>query len=100
MRPFWPPPADVGLRQGRPGTFEPDWRLPEALRATTRQWTRSGFDRGHLTPNAAVADPYGRVAQLETFLLSNVCPQAPHLNRGAWERLERVSEAQTAARGA
>jgi endonuclease G len=31
---------------------------------------------------------FGAQAQLETFLLSNVCPQAPALNEKVWERLE------------
>ena len=34
------------------------------------------FDRGHMAPNHAIATRYGREAQLETFLMSNVCPQA------------------------
>ena len=47
------------------------------------------FDRGHMTPNAAIAHCFGAEAQHETFLLSNICPQAPNLNQKVWEHLEQ-----------
>jgi hypothetical protein len=34
-----------------------------------------GFDRGHMTPNFAIASQYGSLAQLETFLITNISPQ-------------------------
>ena len=33
---------------------------------------------------------YGREAQLETFLMSNICPQKPNLNRQIWKNLESL----------
>ena len=48
----------------------------------------SGYDRGHMAPNAAIDYCYGEAAQLETFYMSNICPQTPTLNRGIWETLE------------
>jgi endonuclease G len=51
-------------------------------------FARSGFDRGHMAPNSAIARCYGAEAQLETFLLTNICPQSPALNEKVWERLE------------
>ena len=46
----------------------------------------SGFDRGHL---AAAANHIKSPTVLqETFLLSNICPQHPGLNRKLWKRLE------------
>jgi endonuclease G len=53
-------------------------------------YARSGYDRGHMAPNHAIDICYGREAQLETFLMSNICPQKPKLNRGVWERLEET----------
>ena len=57
-------------------------------RVTHHDFTGSGFDRGHMTPNNAIARCYGEEAQKETFLLSNICPQAPALNQKVWEHLE------------
>jgi endonuclease G len=41
-----------------------------------------------MAPNHAIDTRYGREAQLETFLMSNICPQRPNLNRRVWEKLE------------
>lgn len=53
-------------------------------------YTGSGYDRGHLAPNYAIATRYGKAAQTETFLMSNIAPQAPELNRGPWRELEQI----------
>ena len=51
-------------------------------------YTYSGYDRGHMAPNATIDYCYGQDAQRETFYMSNVCPQTPTLNRGVWAKLE------------
>jgi uncharacterized protein YgiM (DUF1202 family) len=43
------------------------------------------FDKGHNAPNSAIDGRYGVDAQLDTFKMSNVCPQAACLNEGAWQ---------------
>lgn len=53
-------------------------------------YTGSGFDRGHMAPNYAIATRYGKAAQTETFLMTNIVPQAPELNRGPWRILEQI----------
>ena len=40
--------------------------------------------------NWGVSICYGRDAQVETFLLTNVVPQTPALNRGLWDTLEKI----------
>ena len=70
----------------RMGTFHPDYRLPVTQRATLTDYIDSGYDRGHMTPSGDAADP---AEQQDTFLLSNVVPQTPALNRHAWEHIER-----------
>ena len=74
----------------RPSYFRIDERTKSRVRHD--DYTNSGYDRGHMAPNATIAGWYGEAAQLETFLMSNVCPQTPRLNRtgGAWETLERL----------
>jgi endonuclease G len=68
------------------GDFLTDLRT--SARVSHHDFTGSGYDRGHMTPNSAIAKCFGHQPQLETFLLSNICPQAPALNQKVWEKLE------------
>ena len=54
--------------------------------AETSDYTHSGYDRGHLLPSADRV--VSQAANDATFLLSNISPQRPALNRGIWSRLE------------
>ncbi len=68
------------------GGFLTDER--SAAHVKDADFRRSGYDRGHMTPNSAIMHDYGADAQLETFLLTNICPQSPALNEKVWEKLE------------
>lgn len=70
----------------RPERFEFDART--AARIEPDAYTGSGYDRGHLAPNYAIATRYGAKAQRETFLMSNVIPQRHALNAGLWKQME------------
>ncbi len=70
----------------RPERFEVDRRT--IARVESESYTNSGYDRGHLAPNYAIATRYGDAAQRETFLMSNVMPQKHGLNAGLWKQLE------------
>lgn len=72
----------------RPSGFKPDQRT--FSRINPKDYKSSGYDRGHLAPNSAISSEYGKEAQLETFLMSNIVPQKPDLNRKVWQRLERL----------
>ncbi|MFD2664223.1 MULTISPECIES: DNA/RNA non-specific endonuclease [Halomonas] len=76
--------AEVGDRPG----FRRDWRTLWPV--TPDSYLRSGYDRGHLAPNYAIARVHGPSAQHDTFLMSNMAPQRPDLNRRLWQRLEEV----------
>ena len=78
--------ADLGALD-REDSFRPDDRLPKGWpRITPADYTGSGFDRGHVCPNA---DRYSsREAADSTFLMTNMTPQTPDLNRGPWQKLE------------
>ena len=67
--------------------FRPDYQLPTRCRSYPRDYSRTGFDRGHLAPNAIF--DYSRSVQKETFLMSNIAPQKPKLNRRLWSKIER-----------
>ncbi|MBI5688539.1 MAG: DNA/RNA non-specific endonuclease [Verrucomicrobia bacterium] len=71
----------------RPEKFEVDRRT--AARVAPEAYSGSGFDRGHLAPNYAIATRYGTAAQRETFLMSNISPQRHSLNAGLWRELEQ-----------
>jgi len=49
-------------------------------------YTRSGYDRGHIAPNADFNDTYENA--LATFFIANVWPQTPNVNRVVWLKTE------------
>lgn len=55
-------------------------------RAEDADYVRSGYDRGHMCP--AGDNKWSETAMSQSFLLTNVCPQAPSLNRGDWNEME------------
>ena len=71
---------------GRANDFRPDFRIPEIYRADLADYAASGYDRGHLVSSADEQEL--ALQNSETFLLSNMCPQAPKLNRDIWRKLE------------
>ncbi|MDX1355948.1 DNA/RNA non-specific endonuclease [Vreelandella venusta] len=73
-------------RIGPRPNFKADWRTLWPV--GTDSYSGSGYDRGHLAPNYAIAAVHGRNAQVDTFLMSNMTPQRPNLNRQLWQRLE------------
>ena len=70
-------------------TFKPDYELPKQCRSYSKDYTHSGYDRGHNAPNAAF--DYSKKIQKETFLMSNIAPQAKWLNRKYWAKVEKLS---------
>ena len=53
---------------------------------TPSDYTGSGYDRGHLAPAADYK--FSQKATDETFVMTNMCPQTPELNRRNWLALE------------
>ena len=63
-------------------------------------YTKSGYDRGHMVPNYAMVTRYGKDTQKLTFRMSNISPQTPELNRGVWRDVEhRIADLWTARYG-
>ena len=83
---YYVPPGQTHQNGDRPEKFEIDYATSSKTRH--EDYTNSGYDRGHMAPNYAIATRYGDQAQAETFLMSNVVPQRPDLNRGPWRELE------------
>ncbi len=67
--------------------FYPDLGLPRGFhQVLPRHYTGSGFDRGHLCPHGDRAS--SNEASSATFAMSNMIPQAPNVNQGAWADFE------------
>jgi DNA/RNA endonuclease G (NUC1) len=81
-----------GLSQfERPMMYYADERLGQTERLDNRAFgTRDGvqYHVGHMVPNAAIDGQFGRLAQMETFFMSNMSPQWGSLNTGVWKDLE------------
>ncbi|XP_029366977.1 endonuclease G, mitochondrial [Echeneis naucrates] len=62
-------------------------------RSTNADYRGSGFDRGHLA--AAANHKSSQKAMDDTFYLSNVVPQNPHMNQNTWNNLEKLCRSLT-----
>lgn len=72
-------------RAERQNRFRKD-TIPGLLTASNSDYLRSGYDKGHLAPAADMA--WDQEAMDQSFFFSNISPQTPRLNRGAWKFLE------------
>ena len=84
--------ADLG-QAPRQNNFRPDAALPRQFyQVSPASYARSGFDKGHNCPSG------DRTADLDananTFLMTNMIPQAPHNNQQTWAHLEEYGRSQ------
>ncbi len=70
----------------RRGSFYVDDYNLKNCSSTNADYKGSGYDRGHMVP---AGDFYwNELLKRETFVLTNIAPQSPNLNRGVWAYLE------------
>lgn len=81
-------PEKLVVRESRTDNFLPDPDLPEREAVTTNDYKGSGMDRGHMCP--AGDNRWHWKAMLESFYMTNICPQNHNLNRGDWKELEEA----------
>jgi endonuclease G len=74
---------------------DPDVR---GAKAYTKDYTGSGYDRGHMAPAGDMK--WDEEAMRQSFYLTNVCPQNPSLNRGDWNDLEQMTRSWAKTYGA
>ena len=84
--------ADLG-QSPRQNNFRPDAALPRQFyQVSPASYARSGFDKGHNCPSG------DRTADLDansnTFLMTNMVPQAPKNNQQTWAHLEEYGRSQ------
>ncbi len=73
----------------RVDTFRPDPRVPpDWYRVQAFDFANSGFDRGHMVPNADRDKETSIPINQATFLMTNMLAQAPDNNQGPWAALE------------
>lgn len=75
----------------RPHLYYADERLTDSQRLDNSTFgTHDGvaYHVGHMVPNEVINAQFGRLAQMETFFMSNMCPQRGTLNTGVWLKLE------------
>lgn len=68
---------------GRKNHFHSDTRIGPKPNPT--QYAGTGYDKGHMAP---AGDASSIKEMYETFLMTNMTPQKPTLNREAWRMLE------------
>lgn len=74
------------IKNKRSNKFVEDKEVPTEYRSTLSDYKKSGYDRGHISPNAAL--DFTIKSMNETFLLSNISPQIGGFNRQGWKHLE------------
>jgi len=72
--------------------FRPDYEIPIKYRSYSKDYSKTGYDRGHNAPNASF--DYDKSIQKQTFLMSNIAPQKPNLNRRLWAKIEKFTRIQ------
>lgn len=77
---------EVAGRVKRADEFIVDTDLPVNARSEDKDFRDPRYDRGHMAPAGDMK--WSQEAMEESFLLSNMCPQASQLNRGCWRILE------------
>lgn len=67
----------------RTDDFRADKRIKDS--PTPADYTNTGYDRGHMAAAANADDP---IEMSETFLMTNMTPQLPNINRIVWKNIE------------
>ncbi len=69
-------------------SFYTEKNLAKKYRSHTKDYTHSGYDRGHLANDASF--DYDEKVVRKTYSMANVIPQAPNVNRKTWIKAEKL----------
>ena len=70
----------------RKNSFRKDFEVEGS--PSSRDYTNSGYDRGHMVPAAVLA--WSKQSMRDSFLMTNMAPQLPAFNRGIWSQIESL----------
>lgn len=70
----------------RDGNGRGDPAISKAHRVVHSDYYKTGYERGHLAPAAAMR--WSEEAMYESFYMSNMAPQVGGFNRGSWKEIE------------
>ena len=73
----------------RTNDFRFDSRLSYKDQLNPKQYAKSGYDKGHLAAQSDTSD-YDTVSQ--QYLMTNIVPQDPVLNRTTWKNMETFAK--------
>ena len=68
--------------------FYTEKNLKKIYRSHTKDYTRTGYDRGHLANDASF--DYDKKILRKTYSMANIIPQAPQVNRRTWIKAEKL----------
>lgn len=80
--------AEAKARGNRNPDFYADPGIEDRSQVNTRDYSGSGYTRGHMCPSADMR--WSKEAQHDCFYMSNMCPQNHELNSKSWEWLEQA----------
>jgi endonuclease G len=70
-------------------SFYKEPSLEKKYQIVTTDYTNSGYDRGHLAPDASF--DWSQESLDEVYSLANIIPQAPQVNRNMWSKVEEYA---------
>lgn len=76
-----------GPADRKKSTFLQDPSIPKEWQPTPRDYSGSGYSRGHLIPAGDLK--FSQKAMDDSFYMTNISPMFTEFNTGIWERLER-----------
>jgi endonuclease G, mitochondrial len=68
--------------------FYTEKNLAKKYRSHTKDYVRTGYDRGHLANDASF--DYNKNSQKKTYTMANIIPQVPKVNRKTWIKVEKL----------
>ena len=78
--------VNVGNVKKRP-RFYTESTIPAKYRSKTNDYTKTGYDRGHLANDASF--DHDEKVVVKTYTMANIIPQAPEVNRKTWTKAEQ-----------
>lgn len=76
-------------KAGRTNDFRVDPRIPSRYQLSPKQYVRSKYDKGHLAASSNTSD---KRTVSQSYLMTNIVPQDPQLNRGTWKNMESFAK--------